>query len=283
MNGSAASFKNTPQSAGQHSLKWPKCRGLQARMTLSYVWMTLLLVLLIVMLAILLLIFVIDTWAEQADFSLGQKTGVQYAYAASLQSDGLRLNPRSTFQPGQAYTLLPPGKSAPGEHERRTFILDNLIVPYVADANPNLSPEELALLIAPNGRVVASSYPARYPTKTLFSALLPHQPILVAQALQGTSMYAKTPQELFSFTATVWGSNGKPIGAFYLQGQGSLIGGPEILGFFRGDWILVVGIMFLVLLITTPLGSLFGLLTTRGLVRRIRRLVSITTDFASSN
>lgn len=115
---------------------------------------------------------------------------MQYAYAASLQSDGLTLNPRSTFQPGQAYTLLPLGNSAPGENAQRTFNLDNLIVPYVVSSNPNLSPAEFALLIAPDGRVVASSYPARYPANTPFSVLFPHQVAPVAQALQGTSIYA---------------------------------------------------------------------------------------------
>lgn len=83
--------------------------------------------------------------------------------------------------------------------------------------------------------------------------------------------------------ATVWGKNSKPIGVFYLQGQGASIGGAEILGFVRGNWIFVAGIIFLFLIVTTPVGSLFGLLTTRGLVRRIRRLVGVTTDFVGSN
>jgi signal transduction histidine kinase len=252
-------------------------------MTISYVWMTVLLVLLVVLLAGFFLILVINTWSELANFSLGQKTGVQYAYAASLQSDGLTLNPRSTFQPGQAYTLLPLGNSAPGENAQRTFNLDNLIVPYVVSSNPNLSPAEFALLIAPDGRVVASSYPARYPANTPFSVLFPHQVAPVAQALQGTSIYAKMQPEMFSIAATIWGKNGKPIGALYMQGQGSLIGSTDILLFFRNAWELVAGIIFLVLLITTPIGGLFGLLTTRGLVRRIRHLAEATTNFAGGD
>jgi signal transduction histidine kinase len=251
-------------------------------MTVSYVWMTVLLVLLVVILAGLFLIFVINKWSEEADFSLAQKTGVQYAYATSLQSDGLALNTRSTFQPGQAYTLLPPGNSAPGEHERRTFILDNLVIPYVADANPNLSPEEFALLIAPDGRIMASSYPARYPANTPFSSLFPQQVASIAQALQGTSVYAKRLPETFYFTATVWGKSSKPIGALYLQGQGASIEGTDILLLFR-DWTIVVGIILLALLVTTPIGGLFGLLTTRGLVRRVRHLADATTNFANGD
>lgn len=267
----------------QRPQKWPGWRGLQTRMTISYVWMTVLLVLLIVLLAGLLLIFVINIWSEVADFSLGQKTGVQYAYTASLQSDGLKLNPHSTFQPGQAYTLLPPGNSVPGEKGQRTFLLDNLIIPYVASRNPTLSPAEFALLIAPDGRVVASSYPARYPANTPFALLFPQQVAPVAQALQGTSVYAKMQPEVFSIAATVWGKNAKPIGALYIQGQGSLIGSTDLLLFFRNAWGLVAGITFLVLLITTPIGGLFGLLTTRGLVRRIRHLAEATTNFAGGD
>jgi two-component system, NarL family, sensor histidine kinase LiaS len=283
MNGSAAAFKNRPQRTKQSWQKWPRWRGLQVRMTLSYVWMTMLLVLLIVILAVLLLILVLNTLTEQAALALGQKTSVQYAYAASLQSDGLQLNPRSTFQPGQIYTLLPPGTSAPGQHARRTFFLDTLVIPYVPDANPHPSPEEFALLIAPDGRIMASSYPARYPANTAFSAPFPQQVASVAQAYQGTSLYAKRLPETLYFAAPIWGKGSKPIGVFYLQGQETSIGGQEILLFLRDDPFIVVGTILLVLLITTPLGSAFGLLTTRGLVRRIRYLVSVTTDFVGSN
>ena len=283
MNGSTTPLNDTPQSVRQRPRTWPKWRGLQTHMTLSYVWMTLLLVLLIVIMVGMLLIFFFNRSIEDADFSLGQKTDIQYAYAASLQSDGLALNPRSTFQSGQAYTLLP-GNSAPGEHERRTSFSDNLVIPYTTDANPNHSPEEFALLIAPNGRIMASSYPARYPANTPFSSLfLPQQVTAVAQALQGTSLYAKRLPETFYFTATVWGKGGKPIGALYLQGQGASIGGTEILLFLHDNWIIVAGIILLALLITTPIGSLFGLLTTRGLVRRIRHLAEATTTFAGGD
>lgn len=93
-------------------------------------------------------------------------------------------------------------------------------------------------------------------------------------------MYAKGLPETFSITATVWGKDGKPIGALYMQGQGTPIGGSDVLFFFRNEWTIVVGIILLVLLVTTPIGSLFGLLTTRSLVRRIRHLAEATTHFA---
>lgn len=283
MNGNVAAFKNQPQPARKYAQKWPRWRGLQMRMTLSYVWMTVLLVLLIVVVAGLLVVFLLNILVERTVFVFAQKTSAQYAYTASLQSDGFQLNPRSTFQPGQKYTLRPPGNSAPGENTRHGNFSDNLIIPYIADANPNLSPDEFALLIAPDGQIVASSYPARYPAHVPFAALFPQRAALIAQSLQGTSIYAKSLPETLYFTAPVWGKGSQPIGVFYLQGEFMPLGGSDILSALRDEWFIVVGIVLLALLITTPLGSVFGLLTTRGLVRRIRRMVIVTTDFVSSN
>lgn len=266
------------------SIRWPRRSGLWVKMTISYVWMTVLLVLLVVMLGGLFLVFVINIWAEQADLSQAQKTGVQYAYAASLQSDGITLNPRSTFEPGQAYTLQPPGGNVTGENERRTSLFENLIIPYIADKNPNLQVAGFALLIAPSGRVVASSYPARHPINTPFSALLSSQQVnAVNTALRGAAVYAKKLPNTLYVTEPIWGKHGQPIGVFYGEGQKDVTDGTNILLFFRDEWPIVVGIILVVLLITTPIGSLFGLLTTRGQVRRIRHLADVMTHFAQGD
>jgi hypothetical protein len=45
----------------------------------------------------------------------------------------------------------------------------------------------------------------------------------------------------------------------------------------------ILAVILLVLVITTPIGSLFSLLTTRGLVRRIRRLAAATKSFADGD
>ena len=80
--------------------KWSRWRGLQARMTISYVWMTVLLVLLVVILAGLLLTFVINNWSEEADFSLAQKTGMQYAFLFAAPAPGSSSCPGA---PGNVY------------------------------------------------------------------------------------------------------------------------------------------------------------------------------------
>ena len=266
------------------SAKWSGWRGLQTRMTVSYVWMTVLLVLLIVMLGGLLLVSLFNIFGEEMELSLLQRAGAEYAYAASLQSDGLALNSRSTFEPGQAYTLLPPGNDVPGENERRGGSFSTPIAPYVYSSNPNLPVEGFALLIAPDGHIVASSYSARYPLHTSISTLLSSQKTkAVERALRGAAVYAKQLPYTLYVTVPVWGKNGRPIGVFYGEAQRDVIGGGNVLLFFQNEWFIPVGIILLALLITTPIGSLFGLLTTRGLVRRIRHLAETTTRFAQGD
>jgi two-component system, NarL family, sensor histidine kinase LiaS len=225
----------------------------------------------------------INIQLETNNLALAQRVGVQYAYAASLQSDGLVLNPRSTFLPGQPYSLAPPGERVPGEHACRTFDLVNLTIPYVTERNPAQPPLAIALLISHDGRVVASSYPTRYPADTSFSLLLPHQSVAVDQALRGVSTYAKTLPETIYVSETIWGKHGQPIGALYIQAQQGSVGFTDVLQSAYTNWLPLTIIILLVLVVTTPIGSLFSLLTTRGLVRRIHRLAEATTSFANGD
>ena len=270
--------KNPPYS--QRRLK---LGGLQARMTFSYVWVTALFVLLLELLASFLFILFINFQMDTSDFALEERIGVQYAYAAALQSDGLVLNPRSTFLPGQPYSLAPPGGRVPGENARRTFGLINLTIPYVTERNPAQPPLAIALLISHDGRVVASSYPTRYPADTPFSHLLPHRSVAVAQALRGVSTYAKTLPDTIYVAETIWGKHGQPIGALYIQAQEGSVGLTDVLQSVPTYWLPLTIIILLVLVVTTPIGSLFSLLTTRGLVRRIRYLAEATTNFANGD
>ena len=136
------------------------------------------------------------------------------------------------------------------------------------------------MLIAPDGRIVASSYPARYPANTPFSSLFPRQSVAVAQAMRGVSTYAKTLPDTVYVAETIWGKHGQPIGVFYGQAQEEPLGFAEVLHFVSTDWLPFTILILLVLVVTTPIGSLFSLLTTRGLVRRIRHLAEATTNFA---
>jgi signal transduction histidine kinase len=263
--------------------RWPKLGGLQARMTFSYVWVTALFVLLLEILAVSLFLFFINIQAETANLALAQRVCVQYAYAASVQSNGLVLNPRTTFQPGQPYSLMPLGTRAPGENARRTFDLTNYTFPYVEESNPAQPPPAIGLVIAPNGRIVAGSYPTQYPTNMPFTQLLPRQSAAVAQAMHGNSIYAKTPSDVLYVAETIWGKHEQPIGVFYAQAPEAPLSFTDVLQLAYSNWFSVLILILLVLVITTPIGSLFSLLTTRGLVRRIRRLAKATTNFANGD
>ena len=283
MNKSAAPMSKKRSTSLLHTQRWPQLRGLQARMTFSYVWVTALFVLLLEILIGFLYILLLNFNMETNNLALAQRVGVQYAYAASLQSDGLVLNPRSTFLPGQPYSLAPPGDRVPGENARRTFGLINTTIPYITERNPAEPPLAVGLLIAPGGRVVASSYPTRYPTNTTFALLLPHQSVAIAQALRGISTYAKTLPDTIYVAETIWGKHGRPIGVLYIQGQEGSVGLMDVLQSAYTNWLPLTIIILLVLVVTTPIGSLFSLLTTRGLIRRIRHLAQATTNFANGD
>lgn len=254
--------------------------GLQARMTFSYVWMTVVFVLMLEILVFSFLLLIANNWLQSLDLATAKRVGIQYAYTASLQSDGLLLNPRSTFLPGTPASLMPQGESVPLEQVQKTFFLENVRVSYHAERLPASAVIVVALLIAPNGEVVASSYPAMYPAHTAISALLPQQAQSITRALQGvSSTYAQQFSTLYAIE-TVWGRNGHPIGALYLQAPFQAI---TPFNAFQPLALLLTLTGLLFLLITTPIGGLFGLLTTRGLVRRIQRLVQATTRFADGD
>ena len=104
--------------------------------------------------------------------------------------------------------------------------------------------------------------------------------------MRGTSIYAKTqpdqPDVLY-VAETIWGKNEQPIGVFYAQAPEEPLSLTDVLHSAYSNWLAILIIILLVLVITTPIGSMFSLLTTRGLVRRIRRLVATTTNFVNGD
>jgi len=136
MNTSTARMSKKHSTGLLHTRRWPPFGGLQTRMTFSYVWVTALFVLLLELLIFFLFILLVNFNRETSNFALAQRVGIQYAYAASLQSNGLVLNPRTTFQPGQPYSLMPLGTRTHGENARLTFDLSNYTIPFIAESNP---------------------------------------------------------------------------------------------------------------------------------------------------
>lgn len=244
---------------------------LQIRMALSYVVVSVTIALLIELLLAVIFFTVITPLfdVDQNRLSTAEHTAEVYALEAAIQGNGIALDPHSTFQPGQPASLNPSGDFSSNG------------VPYTdTQASPSQS-VEFALLIAPDGRVLASSYPARYPVSTPAAQLLLPQQQLIHDALAGKAgnKIVMTEQgRAASAAQPVWNMQKKPIGAVYVQMPSEVIGG-NFFAFLRG-W-LATGLFWLV--ITAPIGTLFGVITTRSLVRRLHRLVRATARFAQGD
>ncbi len=255
---------------------WPfRGAGLQGHMTVSYVAVTLGSV------VSFLLLVALTTGVLEAFFSGSQGNNTflrdtqqqaqAYALVAALQGQGTALDPRTTFMPGQAHTLALPGQ------ENQVY---NVFAPYISTATPDPTAVTVALLIAPDGHLIASSYPSRYPAGMAVAALLPEQRRAIGQALAGQ---ASTGTEQLSLAPLayaaepVWSGEHQPMGAILLQAP-----------LPQGDSIVsrLVGALLtnsLLLLLVIPIGVFFGRVTTRGLVQRVQQLVLATTRFAGGD
>src|SRR5581483_6425626 len=140
-----------------------------------------------------------------------------------------------------------------------------------------------ALLVAPDGKILASSYPQQYPLQASVSTLLPNRASIIAQALKGAegngqdmvsnrSVYAVEP---------VWSREQNPLGAIYVQLE---VPSVQDVFAFSPPFFRLVGVSGLImLLILAPIGGLFGWLTMRSPIRRIRTLATATSRFANGN
>jgi serine phosphatase RsbU (regulator of sigma subunit) len=252
--------------------------GLQARMMISYVAATLVFVLLLEMLvsAVVYLAVTRSPLADAVISYAAQQTAQVYALEAAVQAGDAALDPHSTFQPGQPSSL-----ALPDTPVRRIPLL-SLQVPFIAPGSTPSGTASFALLVNPDGQVVASSYPARYAPSSSVTPLLPDQKQLVLDALAGKPgvSVADTADDRIAYAAqTVWNKEHKPLGAVYVQESLALSSG-GFLAQLAGGWARSATGWLIIML---PVGALFGFLTTRSLVRRIRRLETATTQFADGD
>ncbi len=135
----------------------------------------------------------------------------------------------------------------------------------------------------PDGRVVASSYPGGYPKGTRATRSLPAGAPLVADALAGETPRSESADSpagrVARAAAPVWGAGKRPVGALYVQVAALPVVALSTLQ--AGLPLLSNGLILL--LVAAPISALFGLLTTRGLVRRLHRLAATTTAFATGD
>ena len=249
--------------------------GLRGHMTISYVAVTLgsvvSFLLLVTLTSGVLEVFFSDSQGNNTFLRDTQQQAQTYALVAALQGQGKALDPRTSFMPGQAHTIALPGQ------ENQVY---NVFAPYISTAAPDPASVTVAMLIAPDGRLLTSSYPSRYPMGMAVAALLPEQRRAIGQALagqasMGTEQLSSVP--LGYAAEPVWSGNHQPIGAIFLQAP--LPQGDSI--FSRLVSTLLTNSLLLLLVI--PIGVFFGRVTTRRLVQRVQQLVLATTRFAGGD
>jgi serine phosphatase RsbU (regulator of sigma subunit) len=242
---------------------------LQTRMTISYVLVSVVTALLLELLLFVLFIAVLSPLITQSTQEVIKGAAQLYALKAAAQARGNALNPHTTFQPDQPYSLVLPAEYS---SQGATFTGTNSSSPQSG---------EFALLLTPGSQILASSYPARYPATAFAARLLPGQAQLIQNALLGKagSLVTDTAQgRVVSAAEPVLDNKKQPIGAIYIQMIPVAFNGNVFP--LAGFW-LATGLFWL--LLTAPVGAIFGVLTTRRLVGRLHRLVGATAQFANGD
>ena len=274
MKNQARAGKALGRRGRQEGLRmWSK---LYFRMTISYLGVMVVIVLLLEFLIGLVISLILTPLADHVVSNTAKQTAHAYALAAAVYAGGTTLDPHTTFQPGSPSSMaLPEDDSS----QRIPLISDG--VSYISSPASSQA-VAFALLIAPNGRVLASSYPARYPISTPVAHLLPRQAFLISNALAagsaGSMVDDSSQGHVFSTVEPVLNKSKQPIGALYVQMPTGIAG--NNFGSFVGGWAWSALVWLLLLL---PIGTLFGVLATRNIVRRIHRLVGATAEFANGD
>jgi serine phosphatase RsbU (regulator of sigma subunit) len=261
--------ENNSQSTGGKRKTLKLWSRLQVRMTISYVVVSVVSALVIELLLIVLLLVILTPFIDQNVQDMARQSAQSYAQEAARLGNGVALNPHSTFQPGQPFSLALPTATA-SQHG-----------PDSGASSQTSQMDEFVLLITPSGQLLASSNPTSYPISETFTKLLPNQKQFILNALagRGGSKVVVTSQgHIISAVEPVWSKDRKTIGAVYVQEtsinfSGNII---SLAGFLLGT-----GLFWLI--ITAPIGAIFGILTTRGLIQRFHRLVNATAQFADGD
>lgn len=239
-------------------------------MTVSYLAVAVVTALLLeLLIGIIIVIVIRSPLIDDVVLFVAKRNAQIYALEETIQAGGVALDPHSTFQAGQPSSLTLP-EDTPVEG-----------IPYINTPLPTHQSEAFALLITPKGQVLASSYPERYPASTSVSHILsPGQTQLILSALAGRtgSIVEITAQgHVASVAQPILSKQKKPIGAIYVQMMQIPI--PGNISFFSATPALLITAL-LWLIIMAPLGALLGVITTRGMIQRLHRLVTATAQFA---
>jgi len=269
--------------------------GLQSTMTTTYVAVTAGVVLLTE-----LVIFGMAALSSQAPLSAAQVQGLAQSTAMwlatklgpSVSTDGALPSTRLGL-PG---TPLSPGQAQPDGS-------GNLNIPQTDGPQCDLAPASLAVIVGHDGTVLASSYAACYPVGSQGADAQAGAPrkmlTFVRWPVPGSGLAPLQGRTVAWATAPVrFGQPSKPSasasqGAALGQdatGSGKIIGmlyvevpatAPNPQGVRVPPTLAWTGVI--VLLAAVPVGLAFGLLSTRGLTRRLKRLAMLTLEVADGD
>jgi len=245
-------------------------------MAASYITVTLVIVLLFESVLVGAVLYVLTLspltsyWTMQRAFMTAQI----YALQAASLADGTTLNLNTTFESDKIGWL-----SLESEVDLSEAPWFSLNIPYMDPGSAVPKQIPVGLLISPGERILASSYPDRYPIPSKTMESLPEDIDLIRDALAGNSHgVVRTIQSgrIASVASTIWSPNRKILGAIYIQAPTgtppleNLLG--ELVSILIPSGLIWVGLML-------PIGMEFGVLSTRGIIDRIERLARATVRF----
>ncbi len=248
--------------------------GLQARMTISYVMVTVVAVLMLeLVLFAFLALYVVK--GGGGIVSKLRQTAQQYTQTVSAKVKNGTLDKHSVITLGDAGATITPGESITSDKV--------VVVPYINGKQVEPQAFTFALLIAPDKRIFATSYPKRYPIGASSGELLSNRVKVIEDALKGTANsdtnVSLTTNSVAYAVEPVWNSQHKLIGALYTQTPLPSLDGRAITTLI----FLFIGSSIILLIVVAPIGAFFGMVTTFGLVRRLRNLATATTLFADGH
>jgi signal transduction histidine kinase len=262
--------------------------GLQAKMTASYVLVTAAAVIIVEAVVLGLLV-------PQAVSASDLQTRVQ-ATAAGMATK-LSGSTLDSFTVKSGSTALPlTGTTSTVPTEVQADDAGGIVVaPVDGPARSGSSTGAVALVVGRDGKVLASSYPALYPVGS--TPQLPYDPATrfkgggTGKAASGPVVFAvgplvevpqppkgESPQPKSAPSAAASGaSDGTVLATVYVQvPDGATVAGARDLG-------PSLRLAAVVLVLLLPIGAVFGYLSTRRTVRRVRRLEDLTRDIAAGD
>jgi signal transduction histidine kinase len=285
--------------------------GLQAKLAVSYVLVTAVAVVLVGAAFLLVLAprllsgadssaRVRATAAEDATTLTGVATRLgRLPNATELRTQLARLAPGGADPVCDRRLELGPGQArASGS---------GVVIPCVPGTLGNDRPMSLMLLVGVNGKVVATSYPARFPVGAAADKLVAFESIddlrrdapaggVGGRTPQGGVLWALEPVRLGGRS----GAAAQPVGSVYVQVPAGAVQGPpasELIAAvlpsglkLGGDRVVelaakapVAVLAGALLVISVPVGLVPGLLLSAGLRRRVRRLAATTGAIAEGD